>query len=190
MGNALEKTAEFSAEAYLAWEAEQIERHEYVAGEVFLMTGASTAHNVVSGNLFSTLKSALKGRPCRVYMVDVKLRVEQANCFFYPDLMVTCSARDHQAPLVQAEPLLVAEVLSESTAGYDQGRKFDAYRQLASLREYLLIAQDVPRVLVYRRSVGVEWVLHPYGAGDTVHLVSLDLDIPVADLYEDIDFAI
>jgi Uma2 family endonuclease len=189
MGDALEKTVEFSPEAYLAWEAEQSERHEYVNGEVFLVTGATTAHNVIGLNLATALKNALRGKPCRVYMVDVKLRVETANCYFYPDLMVTCSASDRRQPLVQSEPTLVVEVLSPSTAGYDQGAKFESYRQLSSLREYVLVDQDAARVLVYRRGEGVEWIVHPYGAGEVVALPSLEIAIPVDQIYEDVDFA-
>ena len=188
MGNALEKTVEFTPEAYLAWESEQSERHEYVNGEVFMMTGTTTAHNLIAGNFLVALRNGLRGKPCRVYMESIKLRVETANCYFYPDLMVTCSAGDRRQPLVQSEPTLVVEVLSESTAGYDQGMKFEAYRQLPSLREYVLVAQNNASVLVYRRGEGVEWIVHPYGADETLHLPSLDLAIPVAALYEDIEF--
>lgn len=188
MGNALEKTAEFTPEAYLAWESEQSERHEYVNGEVFLMTGTTTTHNVIGSNFLVALRNGLRGKPCRVYMADVKLRVETANCYFYPDLMVTCSASDRQQPLVQSEPTVVVEVLSDSTAGYDQGAKFSAYRKLPSLREYVLVAQDGTQVLVYRRGEGVEWIVHPYGAGEIVSLPSLELAIPVDVIYEDVDF--
>lgn len=188
MGDALEKSVDFTPEAYLAWESEQNERHEYVNGEVFLMTGTTTAHNVICLNIASSLRDGLRGKPCRVYMADVKLRVDAANCFFYPDLMVTCSANDRQQSQVQSEPTVVIEVLSDSTAGYDQDTKFEAYRQLASLREYVLVAQDGARVMVYRRGEGVEWILHPYGAGEVVSLPSLELAIPVDSIYEDVDF--
>lgn len=186
MGQALEKTVDFTPEAYLAWEAEQFERHEYLNGEVFLMTGTTTAHNLIAGNLAFALKQALRGQPCRVFMSDVKLRVETANCFFYPDVMVTCSARDRGESKMQFEPTVVVEVLSDSTAAYDQGLKFEVYRQLPSLREYVLIAQDEPRVWVYRRGEGAEWILHPYRDGETVVLPSLELAIPLADLYQDL----
>lgn len=188
MGNVLEKAAEFTPEAYLAWESEQSERHEYVNGEVFLMTGTTTMHNVIGGNLFVALKNGLRGKPCRIYMADVKLRVETVNGYFYPDLMVTCSAHDRQQPLVQSEPTVVVEVLSDSTAGYDQGAKFENYRQLASLREYVLVAQGTASVLVYRRGEGVEWIVHPYHAGEVMALPSLELGIPVDLIYEDVDF--
>jgi Uma2 family endonuclease len=115
--------------------------------------------------------------------------VETANCYFYPDLMVTCSARDRQEPLVQSAPTVVVEVLSESTASYDQYQKFAAYRHLPSLREYVLVAQDEERVLVYRRGEGVEWILHPYGPGETLHLPSLELHVPLADVYQDSEFS-
>lgn len=188
MGHALRKSAEFGPEAYLAWEVEQTERHEYVDGEVFLMTGTTQFHNLIAGNLLIALREKLRGKPCRVFMESLKLRVEAANCFFYPDLMVTCSPRDRLDPLVLSEPVLVVEVLSESSASYDLGRKFAAYRQLPSLREYVVVHQDEARVLVYRRGEGVEWILHPYGPDDFIQLSSLGCGFPLSQVYEDIEF--
>ncbi len=189
MGNTLEKGVEFTPEAYLAWEAAQSERHEYVNGEVFLMTGTTTAHNRIAGNIYVALRNGLRGKPCSVYMESVKLKVEAANCYFYPDLMVTCSDNDRLQPLVQLEPTLVVEVLSDATAGYDRGTKFNAYRQLPSLQEYVLVAQNNTEVLVFRRGEGVEWIVHPYGVDEMLHLPSLDLAIPVAAIYEDTEFS-
>ena len=124
----------FDAAAYLAWEAGQAERNEYVAGEVFAMVGVRQSHNVATLNLAMALRSHLKGTSCRVFIESVKTRVEAADCFFYPDIAVTCDTRDRNTPEYISHPSLLVEVLSESTAAYDRGKKFAAYRKLESLR--------------------------------------------------------
>jgi Uma2 family endonuclease len=124
----------FDAAAYLAWEETQEERHEYIAGEVFAMVGVRQSHNLATLNLATLLRRELKGSPCRVFVEAVKTRVEAADCFFYPDVVVTCDPRDRLTPDYVSHPLLVAEVLSESTAAFDRGRKFAAYRKLEVCR--------------------------------------------------------
>lgn len=181
------KLPAFSGDDYLAWEAQQPGRSEYVAGEVFAMAGGEDRHASASLNLAIALRAELRGGPCRVYMSDVKLRVEAADAYFYPDVFVTCSAADLADRLVKREPLLVAEVLSDSTAAYDRGGKFAAYRQLPSLREVLFI--DVSRRVVdlYRRGGDGLWVLHPLQAGDTMVLSSLGLSVPVDRIFDDLE---
>ncbi len=112
----------FDAERYLAWEEQQAEKHEYVGGEVFAMVGARREHVVVAGNLFAAFKQRLRGGPCQVYISDLKLRVETADAFFYPDVMVSCDARDHAASQFIAHSILIVEVLSESTAATNSRR--------------------------------------------------------------------
>lgn len=175
----------FDAAAYLAWEAAQPDRHEYIAGEVFAMVGVRQAHNVASGNLYSALRSALKGSPCRVFIESVKTRVEAADCFFYPDVVVTCDARDRATPDYISHPALVIEVLSESTAAFDRGDKFAAYRKLPSLQEYVLVDLSAKRVEVFRRNPEQHWVLYEYLEGETIEFASLSLTLPVATVLED-----
>ena len=175
----------FDAAAYLAWEETQPERNEYVAGEVFAMVGVRQSHNVATGNLYNVLRRELKGSPCRVFIESVKTRVEAANCFFYPDVVVTCDPRDRLTPEYLSHPLLVVEVLSESTAAYDRGAKFAAYRKLDSLQDYVLIDVAAQRVEVFRRNAENHWVLYDYGAGDRVELASLSLHLDLAELLED-----
>ena len=175
----------FDAAAYLAWEETQPERNEYVAGEVFAMVGVRQSHNVATLNLATVLRRELKGSPCRVFIESVKTRVEAANCFFYPDVVVTCDPRDRLTPEYLSHPLLVAEVLSESTAAYDRGAKFAAYRKLDSLQDYVLIDVAAQRVEVFRRNAENHWVLYDYGAGDRVELASLSLHLDLAELLED-----
>jgi Uma2 family endonuclease len=186
--NAVAHKLFFSAEDYLAWEAVQEFRNEYLDGQVFAMCGASDAHQTISGNLFVQLRNHLRGTPCRAFLAGMKLRVEASNAFFYPDVFVSCSARDQapEAALYKSEPLLVAEVLSESTAAYDRGGKFAHYRQLASLREYLLIDPDSRSVDLFRLREDGHWVLYPSEGADSVELASIGLELPMAALFEDV----
>ena len=178
------KRQPMSAEEFLAWdETQNQERYEFVRGEVFMMTGGVDRHFTVAGNLFVTLRQQLRGTTCRVYMNDVKLRVEAADCYFYPDLMVTCSAADATHRKIKREPLLVVEVLSPSTAAFDRGDKFATYRQLQSLQEYLLLSQDRTEAELHRRAEG--WRAQILTAGE-VRLQCLDAAVPLATIYEDV----
>ncbi len=175
----------FEAAAYLAWEATQEGRHEYLSGEVFALVGVRQSHNLATLNLYNSLRQALKGSRCRVFVEAVKARVEAVDGFFYPDLLVTCDPRDRLTPDYVSHPLLVAEVLSESTAAFDRGRKFAAYRKLESLQDYLLIDLAAQRIEVFRRDAENHCVLYDYGPGDRVELASLALQLPVDELLED-----
>lgn len=185
MGLPQHSAAHVSPEQYLAQEMASETRSEYLAGEVFAMTGASSAHNVIGGNLYVALRNHLRGGPCQAFMADIKLRVEAANAYFYPDVMVTCSENDCSSAYVKSEPVLVVEVLSPSTALFDRDKKFAAYRQLASLQEYVLVDSQQVGVECYRRGEGGEWILHPYGPEETVALHSVGLSLPVEAVYQD-----
>jgi Uma2 family endonuclease len=183
---ALPKTASvFDAAAYLEWEETQPERNEYIAGEVFARVGVRQSHNLAVGNFSNALRRELKGSPCRVFIESVKTRIEAADCFFYPDVVVTCDARDRLTPRYVSYPLLVVEVLSDSTAAFDRGAKFAAYRKLDSLRDYVLVDVAAQRLEVFRRNAENHWVLYDYGPGDSVELASLSLKLEMAELLED-----
>lgn len=179
----------FSAADFLAWEESQAEKHEFVAGEVFAMTGARQDHVIVSLNIASALKQRLRGTPCRAYIADMKLRVETADAFFYPDVMVSCHPEDRQAKQYLSHPTLIVEVLSDSTADYDRGGKFVAYRKLASLQEYLIVDIDNRRVECFRRTADHDWLLHDYIGEIDCQLHSLSLSLPLAEIFEDIEAA-
>lgn len=186
MGYALERRR-MSADEFLAWEATQTERHEFVQGEVFAMTGGRDRNNTVSGNLYMALRQHLAGSGCRVYASDLKLQVAAADAFFYPDLMVTCSAADLADRLVKREPVLVVEVLSPSTEAFDRGDKFAHYRRLPSLREYLLVDVDRLRCDLYRKGADGLWVLHPAEAAEPLHLASVDLRLGADALWAELE---
>lgn len=179
----------FDAAAYLAWEEAQPERNEYIAGEVFAMVGVRQSHNVATLNLATILRRELKGSPCRVFVESVKTRVEAADCFFYPDVVVTCDPRDRQTPDYISHPTLVVEVLSDSTAAFDRGAKFAAYRKLESLQEYVLVDVAAQRVEVFRRNPENHWVLYDYEAGDTLELAALALKVEMSEVLDDTEDA-
>ncbi len=175
----------FSFDDYLAWEQCQPQRHEFMRGEVFAMAGGTDLHNEVSGNLYVMLRRHLRGSPCRAYMGDVKVRVEAANCSFYPDVLVTCAENDRTDRYLKRSPLLVIEVLSPTTAVFDLGDKFAAYRKLDSLREYVLVDPERVRVQIYRWQDG-QWIVDSAGPGERLRLESIDLECPVEAIYEDL----
>ena len=186
VGVALESRP-MTADEFLAWESTQMDRHEFIRGAVFAMTGGVDRNDTVAGNLYMKLRQHLRGTPCRVYGSDVKLRVDAADCFFYPDLMVTCSAADLADRLVKREPVLVVEVLSPSTAGFDRGAKFADYRRLPSLAEYLLVDVERLQCDLYRKGADGLWVLHPSGPDEAVRLASADLIVEAAELWADLE---
>ena len=180
-----------SFEAYLAWEAGQAERHEFFAGEVFAMTGARATHNTIALNVAMALREAFRGSPCRVFIADMKLHVASVNASFYPDVFVSCDPRDRaaDAELVQRHPQLVVEVLSDSTAAFDRGRKFEVYRGLESLTAYVLVEQDRIHADLFLRNADHLWVLHPVAAGEMLTIDPPGIVLSLADVYEGVDFS-
>jgi Uma2 family endonuclease len=177
----------FDADAYLAWEAEQPEKSEYFAGEVFAMVGVRRVHATVAGNIFAALREHLRGSPCLPFIADMKLRVASADVFFYPDIMVTCDQDDRRADLFIEHPKLIVEVLSLSTAAYDRGAKFAVYRQISVLEEYVLVDIASRRVEVFRRQPGNEWLLHDYADEVDCRFESVKLTLPMNRVFEDVD---
>jgi Uma2 family endonuclease len=185
MGQAARKTG-FTTADYLAWEPAQLDRHEFLDGEVFDMAGAEDRHMTVSMNVAFALRQHLSGSPCRTYMSNMRLHVAAANSYFYPDVLVTCSALDQASVIVKTEPKLIAEVLSPSTAAYDRGLKFSHYRRLASLEEYLLVDLDTRSTDCYRKGADGLWVLHPFARGETLTLASVALELSAAQLFAEV----
>lgn len=176
----------FTADDYLAWEATQPERHEFVDGETFAMAGAEDRHVTVTLNIAMALRQHLRGTPCRTFMADMKVQAQADSSYFYPDVVVTCSAADADSRLVKREPRLIVEVLSPGTEAYDRGEKFQRYRHIASLEEYALVDIEHRRVDVFRKLPEGLWVLHPFDATTPATFASVDLALDADTLYAEI----
>jgi Uma2 family endonuclease len=173
-------------EEYLAFERAAEYKHEYVGGRVYAMTGASRAHNLIAHNTGRELGNQLRGRPCETYPSDMRVKVSETGLYTYPDIVVACGQPAFEDTHVDTllNPTVIVEVLSPSTEAYDRGDKFAHYRRLASLRDYMLIAQD--RVLVehYARQ-DAQWVLTEFaGLDDAMPLASIGCVLRLRDIYE------
>ena len=176
-------------DAYLSWEASQSLRYELVEGDVYAMTGGTAAHDTIANNLRADLRTALRGKPCRSQGPDLKVKAGTSGR--YPDALIDCGPRVADAVVAQ-EPVAVFEVLSRSTAWVDQGLKLRDYDATASIRHYVLINQDEPRVLIYRRDesgrlAGGEVILIE-GLDGVIDLPDLEVSIPLTGVYEDLMF--
>ena len=171
---------------YLEWEEQQDIKYEYINGEVFAMTGGTIPHNDVAFNLASGLKNHLKGSKCRVNIADAKVGVSDTGPFTYPDVVVSCHPKDKKAIKFIQFPSLIVEVLSPSTEAYDRGGKFQLYRRIQTLQEYVLISADKIGLDCFRLNEKGLWELHPFVEGDEVHLVSVDFRFPLSLVYEDV----
>jgi Uma2 family endonuclease len=176
----------FTPAAYLVRERAAREKSEYWDGEVVAMTGAPRVHNVLAMNVGANLYAQLSGRPCEVYQADMRVRAEWANGIAYPDVVVVCGEPRFQDARedVLLNPTVLVEVLSPSTERLDRGRKATAYRAIASLGEYVLVAQDAPRVELHRREADGAWSVHLLQRPeDVLELRSIACSLPLATLY-------
>lgn len=187
----LPKQVEYiSVEDYLEGEKVSDVKHEYIAGQVYAMAGTSRAHNQIAINLAAGLRARLRGSQCRAFFLELKARIESADTFYYPDVMVTCRG-DDSARYYITHPNLIVEILSPSTEMIDRREKMLTYRQLESLREYVLIAQDKRQIEVYRREESGRWHHEILGPENSLVLESLPigpLELTMDEVYEDVDF--
>lgn len=186
MGEAARRI-QLSWDEYLKLEQETGERHELLNGEAWAMAGGSRVHSAIKVNLTAFFRNALRGRPCRPYDADYRIFIPETGLATYPDLSVICGAVTDPAPANSGTtPTLLVEVLSESTEAWDRGGKFAHYRQIPSLRYYLLVNQDPRRVELYTRNDDGSWTLTVHEAGAQVPLPALGVVMPVDELYEDL----
>ena len=174
---------------YLEMEERSDVKHEYIDGYVYAMADANDPHVTISLNMAFLIRNHLRGSNCRVYMSDMKARIDSLNRFYYPDVMVTCDPKDTQTPNHKRFPKLIIEVLSKSTEGFDRGDKFADYQQLASLEEYVLVNTKRQRLDCFRRNEEGLWVLKSYSGGkEKFQLSSINFEGEFTDLYEDVVF--
>lgn len=184
-------TTLLTPEEYLAVEREAEFKSEYIDGAVYAMTGAKYWHTQITGNIIIELGSQLRGRPGSVLPADMKVRVPDASKFFYPDVSVVCGKpqfHDQRTDVI-LNPVLIAEVLSKSTASFDRGEKFQAYQTIPSLREYVLVAQNKPVVEHFVRQTNDEWTYKAaIGRGSSLRLPSVECTLDLSAVHDKVNW--
>jgi len=184
---AFERTPTMSVEDYFELEENNPDiRYEYLDGYVYMMSGGSANHAMISGNIYAILKSLLRGSPCRVYNSDMKVRVSEQR-YFLPDVTVTCDPRDRGTADFIQSPRLVVEVLSPSTEVRDRGRKLQCYLACPCIEQYLLVDARSMRIETYRKEQK-KWIYEAFEADEEIELAALGIRFPIADAYEDVIF--
>lgn len=173
------------AEYLVAEQVSQV-RHEYLKGSIFAMAGGTPEHGALAAAIIRDIGVALRGKPCRVYSSDLRIRILETDLATYPDASVVCGRLETAPddPNAAINPTLLVEVLSESTEAYDRGAKAAHYRRIPSLKEYVLVAQDEPRIEVYRRNDRGGWELYEARSGAQLRLESVGVDLDVDAVYE------
>ena len=178
-------------EAYSELERVSTIKHEYYQGEVYAMTGGTENHNLLGGNIHATLHTQLRRRPCKVYNSDQRIKVLATGLHTYPDVTVVCGEAQFidRPHLTLVNPTVIVEVLSPSTERYDRGMKFQHYRTITTLQEYILISQDQHRIEHYTRQESGVWLLsEAIGLETQITLRSIDCVLTLEDVYEKVEF--
>lgn len=178
--------AKVTTDEYLDGEKLTPAKHEYVNGLIYAMGGASDKHGLIAGNLFASIHTRLSDS-CEVFMSDMKLHINKDNneCYYYPDILVSCDTTDNH-PYYRERPVLIIEVLSTSTERIDRIEKRARYQAIPELQEYVLVAQDFPRIEVYRRSQA--WRGEEYFIEHQFRLESINMEFKVTDIYRRIKY--
>lgn len=177
-----------SHEAYFALERREDQRYEYLAGEVFAMAGGSESHALISMNIGTQLSIALRPKPCRVYGSDMKLYIDAADKFCYPDVQVLCE-HSLRTPRFVSGAALVVEVLSDSTESYDRGLKFEHYRRIPELGYYLLLDQTRPHAELFQKTADGRWWLAEFGGLEArIPLDQWGIALEMGEIYRDVEF--
>lgn len=177
----------WTEEDYLDFERSVETKHEFDRGEVYAMAGASEQHTLIATNIAASLNFQLKGRDCRVYQSDLRVKVADSGLYAYPDVTVVCGERqftDEKRDTI-TNPTVLIEVLSPSTENYDRGTKFRRYRALETFQEYVLVEQDVPHVEHYQRQADGGWMLKDViGLDSVIELSSISCTLALTDVYD------
>ncbi|PZD71465.1 hypothetical protein C1752_06321 [Acaryochloris thomasi RCC1774] len=180
---AQENVSPLTPEAYFAWEEQQLEKHEYIDGQVYAMSGGSVNHGRIAIRFTALFDSHLENTGCITGNSDIKINILETSNYTYPDASVTCDDRDKTTIQYITYPCLIVEVLSDSTEAYDRGGKFRMYRQNPALRDYLLVSSTKIEIDLYRKNDSGEWIILNYKAGDTIELRSIDLSLAIEQIY-------
>jgi Uma2 family endonuclease len=180
----------YSPAEYLELERAAEFKSEYFDGEIFAMSGASRAHGLIAANILASLHGQLRGKPCELFVADMRVKVDATGLYTYPDLVVACGDIRFEDKSLDTllNPLVVIEVLSPSTEAYDRGTKFEHYRRLESLQEYVLVAQDRYHVDVFRRGEGGDWILsEARGLEETIRLPAIECQLELREVYDKVE---
>jgi Uma2 family endonuclease len=180
---AKENFPRFTPEEYFAWEEKQLEKHEYIDGEVYAMSGGSVNHGRIAIKLTSMFDAHLDNSHCITGNSDIKVKVVTTTNYTYPDASVTCDERDRNTTQYITYPCLIVEVLSDSTEAYDRGGKFRMYRNNPVLQDYLLVSTAKIEMDLYHKNDTGDWVIINYQVGDIIELKSIDLSFPIEQVY-------
>lgn len=181
-----QKRPQMTPAEYLGWESHQEFRYEYSDGEVFAMAGGTKHHDRIAFNLRRAIVDRADEQQCNTSGSDVKVMVQQGRFYRYPDLSVSCDDRDRRNETFYEFPSLIGEVLSASTEIIDRNRKFQEYIEIPTLQEYILVSAEQVQVECFRRGEGRMWLYFPYKAGEIVRIESMDLDLPIEQLYQNV----
>lgn len=179
-----------SPKQYLALERKAKTKNEYYRGEVFAMAGASRAHNLIATNIVRWLGNQLLERPCSVYSSDMKVSIETIDKYTYPDIVVTCEEEkfEDEEQDVLLNPMVIMEILSDSTEAYDRGKKFSHYQQISSFKEYVLVSQDAYKVERFTRQQADTWLYEAFcDIGKSVTIKSIECELPISEIYRKLD---
>ena len=182
----------FSEVEYLEFERNSNIKHEYFHGEIFAMSGASMPHNEIASNCLFELKSKLKGKPCRPYGSDLRINIPHNTLYTYPDLSIICNKPEliDNEEDTYTNPTIIVEILSPSTRNYDLGGKFLLYKQIATLKEYILIDSESVQVIKYSRNDNNSWLVTEINSVDNIlQLNSVQIELHLVDIYENVKFA-
>ena len=172
---------------YLAFERSALDKHEYYQGEIFAMSGASFKHNLIESNLRGLLNNFLKGKKCREFGSNLRIHIPSNTLYTYPDIIVICDDPvfvDNEFDTI-TNPAIIIEILSPSTSNYDRGSKFELYRDILTLKEYVLIDSKKVHVVVYTKNNDKTWTLsETKKSSDNINLHSIDFTSLVADIYD------
>ena len=183
---------QISPEEYLIGERESDIRHEYFAGEIFAMAGASREHNQISTNIVRLLGNQLLEKPCSVFAGDMKVKIQKKKKYSYPDIVVVCEKEEYEDEHndVLLNPVVLIEILSDSTEAYDRGDKFSHYQDIPSFTEYILVSQYTLKMERFARQPDKSWVYTIYqGEEDILSVETIDCDLPLAEVYRKVRFA-
>jgi Uma2 family endonuclease len=170
-------------EEYFTWEEKQLEKHEYIDGQVYAMSGGSVNHGRIAIRFTAMFDAHLENSGCITGNSDIKINIAETNNYVYPDISVTCDDRDKNTPNYFTYPCLIVEVLSKGTEAYDRGGKFRMYRNNPVLQDYLLVSSTSIEMDLYHKNDAGDWLILNYKEGDIVELKSINLSFPIEQVY-------